>query len=455
MGRLTPSGRVVAAVAALAATTALLTVPVAVPGHALSACTVGAPCPLALPDEYWLTYSTAGTALQVPAASGLLANDQGPVGTVVDTSDEIFPDMTFATVRLRGDGSFTYKPDPTDYFTGDDTFDYFIKDNQGHWGAATVTIHVVPVVTDDVFYTKVGAPVLVGAPGVLGNDLGIDPMGLYYDDASVNGGSVDVNDDGSFGYVPPAGFSGLDTFTYTVSDTNFDNEYTGTVRIFVDSTRPAASITAPTSRVTLATTVPVKWTATDTGTNPSGVKSYTVAVRKGAWNGSLGSWTTWKSATTATSASYFGNYGYTYCFRVYAIDRSGNTSPWSAPRCTAVPLRAPSYSYAGSWTSESRSDVYGGVLRKTTTPLSSASRSSARAERLYIVATKCATCGTVQVRWNNVVVGSVSLYNATTARKQVIAVKSWSSLQTGALKLVVTSPSGKLVGLEGLAVYKD
>jgi hypothetical protein len=65
----------------------------------------------------------------------------------------------------------------------------------------------------------------------------------------------------------------------------------------------------------LATTV--SWTGTDTG---SGIASYDVDVR----DGSSGSWTTWKSGTVETSATYTGSAGHTYYFRVRARDAAGN-----------------------------------------------------------------------------------------------------------------------------------
>ena len=46
-------------------------------------------------------------------------------------------------------------------------------------------------------------------------------------------------------------------------------------------------------------------------------------------------------------------------------------------------------------------------------------RTGISATRLYLVATKCASCGTLTARWNGVTIGSVSLHNATTIRRQV------------------------------------
>ena len=49
--------------------------------------------------------------------------------------------------------------------------------------------------------------------------------------ATDQGGSVTLNADGSFSYTPAADFSGVDTFTYTVSDGSSTDTATVTVTI--------------------------------------------------------------------------------------------------------------------------------------------------------------------------------------------------------------------------------
>jgi hypothetical protein len=74
---------------------------------------------------------------------------------------------------------------------------------------------------------------LVATGSVLANDSDPDgdPIVAAFSSASA-GASVTVNPDGTFTYLPPAGFTGDDTFTYTVSD---DHGHTvpGTVTIHV------------------------------------------------------------------------------------------------------------------------------------------------------------------------------------------------------------------------------
>ena len=59
------------------------------------------------------------------------------------------------------------------------------------------------------------------APGVLGNDVDLDGDPLTA--TLVSGpahGTLTFNPDGSFVYTPDANYSGPDSFTYTVSDSN-------------------------------------------------------------------------------------------------------------------------------------------------------------------------------------------------------------------------------------------
>lgn len=85
---------------------------------------------------------------------------------------------------------------------------------RGQIGVAAVPPAVQP--TADLFAWIGNTPLAIPAPGVLGND----PAGSAVASASATtslGGSVTVNANGSFNYTPPAGVSGSDTFTYTVS----------------------------------------------------------------------------------------------------------------------------------------------------------------------------------------------------------------------------------------------
>lgn len=79
--------------------------------------------------------TSAGQVLQVPAAKGLLANDEGAGLTVTGNTQP-----GHGTVTVQPDGSYVYTPNKG--FTGEDTFTYTVTDVYGQTHTATVDITV-------------------------------------------------------------------------------------------------------------------------------------------------------------------------------------------------------------------------------------------------------------------------------------------------------------------------
>ena len=105
------------------------------------------------------------------------------------------------------------------------------------------------------------------------------------------------------------------------------------------------------------------------------------------------------------------------------------------------------------WSKLTTAAAFAGFGYRSTTHGAKMTRTGVVATRLYLVATKCAACGTVQARWNGTVIANVDLKNSTTVRRQVISLRSFTSQKTGTLTLTVTSTTGKSVTIEGLGVY--
>ena len=76
-----------------------------------------------------------------------------------------------------------------------------------------------PVAADDAYTTEAGVALIVAAPGVLANDVDNEANTLtaFLVDGPVHG-TLTLNEDGSFRYVPRADFFGTDSFTYQASD---------------------------------------------------------------------------------------------------------------------------------------------------------------------------------------------------------------------------------------------
>ncbi|MDX1690325.1 MAG: putative Ig domain-containing protein [Acidimicrobiia bacterium] len=166
-----------------------------------------------------------------------LANDSDPDGQTVSYVSHDASTITEGTLSSDGAGGFTYTPDPD--FNGTETFVYVITDGS-LTDSATVTITVTPVadapeVVDDAYATPEDTTLTVAVPGVLANDHDEDGDAITAVlDTGPTDGTVTLNADGSFEYVPDPGFRGTDSFTYVADDGGLVSA-PATVSITVDS----------------------------------------------------------------------------------------------------------------------------------------------------------------------------------------------------------------------------
>ncbi|WP_235848039.1 Ig-like domain-containing protein [Mycolicibacterium holsaticum] len=140
------------------------------------------------------------------------------------------------------DGVITYTPNAD--FYGTDSFSYTISDGMGGTATATVTVTVTaepdpPAPADDTYTTDEDTPLNIPAPGVLGNDVDVDGDDLSVQLAQLPlHGIVSLNEDGSFTYTPISDFHGVDSFIYTVIDSN-GGTATATVYVTVNPVNDA------------------------------------------------------------------------------------------------------------------------------------------------------------------------------------------------------------------------
>lgn len=101
-------------------------------------------------------------------------------------------------------------------------------------GAQTYTgDYLPPSVTDHAYLLSGTAPLDVAAPGVLANAKDPDGGGLRAMVVAPPAvGTLTLNDDGSFRYVPPAGFDGIVAFTYQATAAERPQELPGTLGIW-------------------------------------------------------------------------------------------------------------------------------------------------------------------------------------------------------------------------------
>ncbi|CAG0933418.1 PE-PGRS family protein PE_PGRS18 [Thermoflexales bacterium] len=162
------------------------------------------------------------TPLNTPltvAAPGVLGNDSDPDGDPLQVTLQTLP--AHGTVVLSANGGFIFVP--TTGFVGQDTVDYIVADGlltaTARVTVTVVQINHVPVAAGDVYTTPLNTPLTVTAPGVLGNDSDADgnPLTAALLTPPVHG-TLGLNANGSFTFVPLPGFAGSDLFDYVVSD---------------------------------------------------------------------------------------------------------------------------------------------------------------------------------------------------------------------------------------------
>jgi len=157
-------------------------------------------------------------------ASATTAEEQS-VTVTLDCADIESADLLYAGVSARHGSvsgsarTCTYTPD-RDFF-GTDTISFTASDGTGPPVPSSVTVTVTgvedaPVAVGDSVSTTAGTPV-VGH--VLANDTDADGDALTAELASGPGhGTLTLRPGGDFTYVPSAGFSGTDTFSYRAHD---------------------------------------------------------------------------------------------------------------------------------------------------------------------------------------------------------------------------------------------
>ncbi|MDP9973260.1 VCBS repeat-containing protein [Variovorax paradoxus] len=156
---------------------------------------------------------TKTTNEDTPVSGQIIGSDaDGDTLTYVKGSDP-----AHGTVTVNADGTYTYVPGPN--FNGTDSFTVTVSD--GHGGTTTSTVNVtvnpvndLPTVPDYTQTTHEDTPV---SGQVIGTDVDGDAL-TYVKGSDPAHGTVTVNADGTYTYVPGANFNGTDSFTVTVSD---------------------------------------------------------------------------------------------------------------------------------------------------------------------------------------------------------------------------------------------
>ncbi|MGI9422698.1 MAG: cadherin-like domain-containing protein, partial [Hyphomicrobiaceae bacterium] len=169
------------------------------------------------------------TTLTVNAASGLLTNDSDLDGDAITVSQFTVGGSTYTAgstasltegdLTINGDGSYTFVP-ATNFNGPVPVATYTISDG-ALTDTATLTLAVTPVndapiagddTVDTPEDTGVTIPILLNDSDPDGGALTVTTV------AAPANGSVTLNADGSLRYTPNVGFTGVDSFNYTIEN---------------------------------------------------------------------------------------------------------------------------------------------------------------------------------------------------------------------------------------------
>ncbi|MCF2858115.1 Ig-like domain-containing protein [Pseudoalteromonas sp. SMS1] len=167
------------------------------------------------------------TGAQFQAVSGnVLSNDQdlgfGPLQVVLPV--QVSPQN--GELNLQSNGNFTYTPKES--FFGSDSFVYQVINTQGATAQATVSINIErtnqnPMALPNSYALQKNSELSISGGGLLVNDIDFDGDSVSVNTTpvvDVQNGTLTLNSDGTFTYVPTADFVGSDFFEYRIEDGN-------------------------------------------------------------------------------------------------------------------------------------------------------------------------------------------------------------------------------------------
>jgi endonuclease G len=205
--------------------------------------------PAAVQDVFEAKLDTVNDTAPVTSnQSKTTEEDQNAAVTLSATDFNVNNTFTFTIVDqpLHGsvsctDANCSYSPS-ANYF-GPDSFTFKANDGALDSNVSTVNITVTevndaPVANNDSYSTNSNTALNIAAPGVLGNDTDIDADSLTSSVVIASGpshGTLTLNLDGSFSYMPNTDYTGADGFSYTAYDGTVSSN-AATVAITVNDT---------------------------------------------------------------------------------------------------------------------------------------------------------------------------------------------------------------------------
>lgn len=254
--------------------------------------------------------------------NNVMTNDLGlgdPPVTIINNTNP-----ANGSLSINPNGDFTYTPNAN--FNGVDSFSYTIQDIDGDQSTANVTINIspindMPIANNDTYSTPEDTQL---SADVSLNDANLFDLPVTFSVVNnASRGTLNLNSNGTFTYMPNSEFFGTDNFTYKITDGNGD-AVQANVTINVAFNNDAAPVAADDNTSTnedTAVTIDVLSNDTDIDGNQT-IDKASVLIITTPLNGSLTQNFVNGNVTYTPNNNYTGSDSFTYTIK----DNSGAES---------------------------------------------------------------------------------------------------------------------------------
>lgn len=245
----------------------------------------------------------------------VMNNDSGLSDTPVTITSHTDPSN--GNLSMNTNGSFTYTPRAN--YNGSDSFTYTIQDEDGDTSTATVNITVnsindIPVANNDTY--------TIDEDSQLDDDVSSNDENLFDTPitislvSNVSNGTLTLNADGTFTYIPNSEYFGTDNFSYKITDGNGD-AVTANVSItitFINDGAPVAVNDNTSTNEDTAVTIDVLANDSDIDGNQT-IDKASVLIKTSPLNGTLTQNFVTGEVTYTPNNNYSGADSFTYTIK--------------------------------------------------------------------------------------------------------------------------------------------
>ena len=235
-----------------------------------------------------------------------------------------------------------------------------------------------------------------------------------------------------------------------VSDAAIDNAGAGSPWQHLASSAPSTAMNALPATTT-ARQIVLSWTKPILS---AAISSFDLRWQTATSKTGFTAWVTHTAGWPGTAiTSPILTAGTTYCFAVRAHNQAGLTGAWSTSRCVTRFLDDRSLTASTGW-SRPAADAryYASTYTTGTRAGTTLTLTGAQMHRITLLATRCASCGTVGVYVGTALIGKVNLA-ATATQRQVAFALPALTYRTGTVKVKVLS-SARTVQIDGIAISR-